>query len=320
VLGVHGIADKILPRALGESARDFFVARNRCGKPVPDVASTHARVTAARKAGRTELRCVDYQGCKDAPVRWCVHSEGGYDDVNHGWPTDGGKVIWDFIAGRGVNACNAHDPGPCEADCAAGKAGACFTYGMAIAGYADAPVRLAADTRKAARVLARGCELGHLPSCRTKASVESDHGKPDRPACEQWADLCKRGDQESCSFAGICLLNDKREGQRALQLFRDGCERDDRVACRALGMRHLFGDLVQPNPYAAVPLLRKACALDDQLACAHLGDALEHGVGTTKDAATARLLYREACARGIKIVACQALTRLGETPPRIRER
>jgi poly(3-hydroxybutyrate) depolymerase len=101
VLTIHGIADKVLPLTMGESARDFFVARYHCAKqPVPALAATNARVSAARKAGRTEFACVDYKDCK-SPVRWCVHSEGGYEDLNHGWPTDGGKVIWDFVSALG---------------------------------------------------------------------------------------------------------------------------------------------------------------------------------------------------------------------------
>lgn len=99
VVNIHGIADKVVRRADGESARDFFVERNGCSpKTVPDVAAITSRIQAARQAKRTEVACVDYQGCRDAPVRWCVHSEGGYEDLNHGWPTAGGQLIWDFVA------------------------------------------------------------------------------------------------------------------------------------------------------------------------------------------------------------------------------
>ncbi len=99
VVNIHGIADKLIPRAEGEKARDFFLDRNGCRhQAVPDVAGVTRTITAARQAHRTEFTCVDYQGCREAPVRWCVHSEGGYEDLNHGWPTLGGQVIWEFVS------------------------------------------------------------------------------------------------------------------------------------------------------------------------------------------------------------------------------
>jgi poly(3-hydroxybutyrate) depolymerase len=99
VVNIHGIADKLIPRARGEEARDFFVERNGCRKnTAPDLAAVTTRIVEARRAGRTDFACVDYQGCSKATVRWCVHSEGGYDDLNHGWPTVGGQTIWDFVS------------------------------------------------------------------------------------------------------------------------------------------------------------------------------------------------------------------------------
>ena len=99
VVNIHGIADKLIPRAVGERARDFFVARHGCSSTsVPEVNAVTRQIVAAREARRTEHACVDYQGCQQAPVRWCVHSEGGYEDLNHGWPTAGGQLIWDFVS------------------------------------------------------------------------------------------------------------------------------------------------------------------------------------------------------------------------------
>jgi hypothetical protein len=48
---------------------------------------------------RESHECADYQGCSGPPVRWCEHSEGGYDGSTHGWPTFGGQEIWDFVSG-----------------------------------------------------------------------------------------------------------------------------------------------------------------------------------------------------------------------------
>jgi poly(3-hydroxybutyrate) depolymerase len=102
VINIHGIADKLISVTHGASARDFFAQRNGCGDASAAVADLDARILLARKAGRTEFGCVDYPGCARASVRWCVHSEGGYDDLNHGWPTLGGQAIWEFVAAQPV--------------------------------------------------------------------------------------------------------------------------------------------------------------------------------------------------------------------------
>jgi predicted esterase len=92
---IHGVSDQLKN---GQEARDAFAARNGCSSTtVPDLEMMHARIAAARAAGRTDYACVDYQGCTASPVRWCEHSEPGYAGTTHGWPTFGGKLIADFL-------------------------------------------------------------------------------------------------------------------------------------------------------------------------------------------------------------------------------
>jgi poly(3-hydroxybutyrate) depolymerase len=94
-LVIHGVSDNLVN---GQSARDAYVGRNGCMKTTtPDLAAMHAKIAAARAAGRTEYACVDYQGCTANPVRWCEHSEPGYAGTTHGWPTFGGKLVADFL-------------------------------------------------------------------------------------------------------------------------------------------------------------------------------------------------------------------------------
>lgn len=99
-LGIHGIDDPHVTFAAGETARDFFLSQNQCTEAtVPDLATVHTEIRASRDSNQTNQKCVDYQGCAaDLPVRWCEHSEGGYDDSTHGWPTAGGQLIWDFVS------------------------------------------------------------------------------------------------------------------------------------------------------------------------------------------------------------------------------
>ena len=111
-----------------------------------------------------------------------------------------------------------------------------------------------------------------------------------------------------------------RDVERAATLFRAACARKEGVGCREQAFLVEEGKYVDADPAAAFALMQKGCSLDDPLACAHLGRYYERGIGTRADTDAARGLYRASCARGIKGLPCQALERLGEAPPPVRER
>jgi poly(3-hydroxybutyrate) depolymerase len=101
-LVVHGVDDPHVTFEKGQAARDFYAARNGCSSSTePPIATVHDDVRAKRDTDPTveATACVDYADCSSAPVRWCEHSYGGYDDSTHGWPPDGGQLIWDFVQG-----------------------------------------------------------------------------------------------------------------------------------------------------------------------------------------------------------------------------
>lgn len=98
-LVIHGVDDNL---SVGEEARDFWVSRNDCStSTLPDLAAMHQDIRDKRDAMPSveEHGCVDYQSCVEAPVRWCEHSFGGYDNSTHGWPPTGGQLIWEFVQG-----------------------------------------------------------------------------------------------------------------------------------------------------------------------------------------------------------------------------
>ncbi len=98
-LVLHGIDDTSVRPEFGAEARDAYALQNGCsGEPVPTIESVHAEVRTARDAELASYGCVDYQGCRAGlPVRWCEHSEGGYDGSTHGWPVVGGSLAWEFL-------------------------------------------------------------------------------------------------------------------------------------------------------------------------------------------------------------------------------
>ena len=94
-LVVHGTSDGV---ARGENARNLYAQRNGCSMTtVPPLAEVKSKITAARAAKRGEIACARYEGCTKAPVGWCEHSFGGYDNSTHGWPDPAAQLIWDFM-------------------------------------------------------------------------------------------------------------------------------------------------------------------------------------------------------------------------------
>jgi TPR repeat protein len=229
------------------------------------------------------------------------------------------------VAAKSVESCAPDSPERCEAACFAGNGRACSIYGQAVEGVADAPIRLKQDRVRGRRALEHGCrKLDNLDSCSDLHSYDYDYLADGHfTACDGWLRLCERGDLRSCAFGGDCLIYEPgypRDIERALALFRSGCNKRDRVSCRELAFLLEKGTYVDVDPAAAFANMKKACELDDPLACAHLGRFHEKGIGTKADVEAARPLYRASCARGIKRLPCQALERLGEEPPSIKER
>ena len=53
----------------------------------PDLWNMNIKIEAPNK-----IMCSDADGCaKDYPVRWCEHSDPGYDNSTHGWPGGAGS-------------------------------------------------------------------------------------------------------------------------------------------------------------------------------------------------------------------------------------
>jgi TPR repeat protein len=206
---------------------------------------------------------------------------------------------------------------PCESACLGGDGSACAIFGQAVEGMADAPVRLPQDLPRGRRTLERGCGLGNLASCRLLAAYDYDVGPP-AAACDAWERLCANGERRACAFFSLCLLYEpgfRRDPERAVRLCHDGCDHDERVACRALGFVFTNGRFAPQDLNRAHAYFVKSCDLDDQPACVEVAQALEKGVVVPRDLTRAKALYRTACARGIHPDPCEALRRLGEHVP-----
>lgn len=100
-LVIHGVVDPYVAFDRGEAARDYYAERNGCTLPPPNLETVHSDVTGAYAAEEDLTSCVTFEGCDDGlPVRWCEHSEPGYDPINaatHGWPSTGGNLAVEFM-------------------------------------------------------------------------------------------------------------------------------------------------------------------------------------------------------------------------------
>jgi poly(3-hydroxybutyrate) depolymerase len=117
VLMVHGFEDPHIPWADARTTHDNgWMPRNGCGKTnTPNLDTIHTTITGGTvivpppgmwntPKVPNKIMCGDADGCaSDYPVRWCEHSDPGYDNSTHGWPANNtsspfgaGKYIWDF--------------------------------------------------------------------------------------------------------------------------------------------------------------------------------------------------------------------------------
>ena len=110
VIMVHGYKDPHIPWADARVTHDKgWMPKNGCmTTTTPNIDTIHTTITAdAAKNIVNEIMCSDADGCAtNYPVRWCEHSEGGYDGSTHGWPSDAtykltgaGHYIWEFWKG-----------------------------------------------------------------------------------------------------------------------------------------------------------------------------------------------------------------------------
>jgi len=219
--------------------------------------------------------------------------------------------------------CAPTNPEPCEAACFKGDGAACAIYGLAVDGSPQAPVRLKKNVARGRRAAEHGCRLENLDACCTAQGYEYDYTPNKHAACYGVLSLCERGHLRSCSHGAGCLIHQEgfpHDIERAIALLETSCAKGEPVGCRELAALAERGVYVDADPARAFTLMKKACDADDPDACAHTGRFYEHGIGTKVDLEAARKLYRASCARGVKQLPCEALERLGETPPAVVER
>jgi polyhydroxybutyrate depolymerase len=97
ILVIHGVTDQA--GNYGIDVAEMFAERNGCSDMQPAMLQqARDELTAAREAEQAEHICMDWDGCTQSPVRFCISSQITYDGLTHGWPQVGGQLIGEFQA------------------------------------------------------------------------------------------------------------------------------------------------------------------------------------------------------------------------------
>ena len=97
VLVIHGVTDGA--GDFGNATVANFAERNGCSEEPPAMLEqARSDMMDAFNAQEAEHVCLDWEGCTEAPVRFCISSQITYEGLTHGWPMVGGQLIGEFQA------------------------------------------------------------------------------------------------------------------------------------------------------------------------------------------------------------------------------
>ena len=127
---------------------------------------------------------------------------------------------------------------------------------------------------------------------------------------------CKDGMAGNCRRLAIMYLDGKgirKNGKRAVELFRIACDKGEVSACYRLGIMFYKGQGVQRDLKSAAVFFGKACENKKDSACVNLGYMYLKGEGIQRDINQAANLFQKACNDFYKI-GCFYLAEIYSTP------
>ena len=115
---------------------------------------------------------------------------------------------------------------------------------------------------------------------------------------DKMLDLCKQGNSTACFERGKKYMSLEKDNNKAIEVFRQGCEKDHMTAC-VFGAILIQGKGKQYSPEwkEASNMYKKACEAKEDSGCFNLG-SLYYKEGR---ASKAKKMYQVACDLGNKI-------------------
>ncbi|MBM4779130.1 MAG: sel1 repeat family protein [Archangiaceae bacterium] len=182
----------------------------------------------------------------------------------------------------------------CSSECDQGRGESCASAAV----RAFAGMGTSRDLAAGWALEAKGCELGHLPSCaRLGLATSADAGMSSatalRRATEGLPAKCAENDSDACDYAHRLGL-DGGFGHRAAELFAGACDAGVAESCNRLGVALFDAEWSAADPLAGAAALQRACDLGLAGACATLGIHALQGRGMEIDEPKGRSLLKRA--------------------------
>jgi hypothetical protein len=214
-----------------------------------------------------------------------------------------------------MKQCHAGDAAACETGCRANVVESCDEWGSLLIGKAMSEKSTAYDGTMV-EAFRRACDLKNEVDCAMLAiNYASGRGVPrdGSKALGLAVEACQGGAAVGCTV--IAGMYDRGMGvpvdrARATRLAERACNAGDSIGCTMAAQAYMEG-----RPGIAVDrtkmadYLERACVAGEAWGCVNAGKAYETGDGVQASAATARDLYRRACAKK-NATACEGEKRL----------
>jgi hypothetical protein len=303
--------------------------------------------------GRT-IEFAIYSRSNNEPVSFFTDESGTvHTHQGSGWAS-AHDPLWQPKPTDGALAQPLPPPPPSDADveqgCAGGRAADCLERGTRLLDQArreeaqspdfgrsgfTRPETVVQAYRRAEGWLAKGCDGGLAPACRTLGlSYDDRHGTDRDPlaAAPLFRKACDAGEALGCYSLGhvyeegrapqkqktftiamtpsgdnanrITTWEDdwsdpskviKRDPAQAVAYYVKGCELGSRDACEYAGSLLLRGEKVPKDAPKAAEMLQRLCDFSHAMGCAQLGTIYAAGDGVPRDSLRAAYLARKAC-------------------------
>lgn len=229
--------------------------------------------------------------------------------------SEGGVCITGAPPARWV--CKGDDVAECTTQCERGSAESCVKQSWF---YLWPKGNVPADRPRARAILEKIC-VANRPDPKGCLELGTAHenwqGETPPSAADveraraAWLIGCRANDATTCSVLASSYESPSGpdapvDYQRSAYFLERACNLGDGAACKALGMRLLFGfgnEHALVDPPHGVDLLERGCRMGEEEACSTMASELERGVRVPRDAKRAANAFRDMCAKG-KTLGC----------------
>ena len=169
---------------------------------------------------------------------------------------------------------------------------------------------------KAVELYKSSCKKGSMLGCSNLGYMcKGGFGVPKniQKAIDYFNKACNSGEVYGCIGLAFIYQDENKDDfnskLKALEIFKDSCEKNYAKACTAYGYMYDVGLGVEENATLAFKYYKKGCDSCNMWGCNNLGWLYEKGKGVIKDIEKAIKLYKQACDDGYAY-ACRNLGRI----------